>query len=159
MEQFIWIPLVLRFFQRFFYSTPSNSVLRELLNPGDCLGTPPASPAPPPPAGRSPSFWLPRNPQFRDLSQRGIHCPDVSVTLHVTGDVTLDSGSQWRHATWSFLMTTTGTHSVMSKSTVDSTVFQKNIGARIENMMSRVPYLWGSNDMQAVSTDSFSLEQ
>ena len=104
-ENFHWIPLVLRFFQRFFHSTPSNSVLRELLNPGGCLGTPSASPLPPPLAGRSPAFWLPRNSQFRDLSQRGIECPDVSVMLHVTGDVTLDSGSQWRHATWSFLMT------------------------------------------------------
>ena len=94
-----WIPLVLRFFQWFFHSTPSNSVLRELLNPGGCLGTPPAPPPPPAPAGCSPLVWLPRNPQFCDLSQRVIHWADVFITLRVTGDVTLDSGSQWRHAT------------------------------------------------------------
>ena len=69
-------------------------MLRELLDPGGCLGTPPAPPAPPAPARRPPAFWLPRNPQFRDLSQRVIEGADVSVTIHVTGDVTLDSGSQ-----------------------------------------------------------------
>ena len=81
-------------FPTIFHSTPSNSVLRELLNPGGCLGTPPAPPPPPAPAGCSPSFWLPRNPQFCDLSEPVIEGPDVFVTLRVTGDVTLDSGSQ-----------------------------------------------------------------
>ena len=64
---FFWIPLVLGFFQWISHSTPDNSVLRELLSPGGCLGTPSASPAPPAPAGCSPSLWLPRNSQFRDL--------------------------------------------------------------------------------------------
>ena len=66
----------------FFLSTPSNSVLRELLNPGGCLGTPSASPP-----DRSPSFWLPRNSQFIDLSEPGMVDPDGFPNTPVTDGV------------------------------------------------------------------------
>ena len=111
----------MRFFQRFFHSTPSNSVLRELQNPEGCLGTPSVPPAPPAPARRPPAFWLPRNPQFRDLSQRGIECPDVSVTLRVTGDVTLNSDIMQLVIPNDVIQTTI--NSAMSNSTIDSTVY------------------------------------
>ena len=128
----------MRFFQRFFHSTPSTSVLRELPNPGGCLGTPPAPPAPPAPAGRPPSFWLPRNPQFRDLSQRGIEGPDVFTTLRVTGDVTLNSDVMQLVIPNDIIQTTI--NSAISKSTIDSTVYPNTYRCLDREYMYTVSY-------------------
>ena len=102
---FFWIPLVLGFFQWISHSTPSNSVLRQLLQSGVCLGTPSVLSPSPQRSLRPVSFWLTRNSQFRDLSKPVIRCPGAVTTLPVTGDVTLDNGYRWRHVTRSFRMT------------------------------------------------------
>ena len=73
-------------------------------------------------------FWLPRNPQFRDLSQRGIQGPDVFTTLRVTGDVTLNSDVMQLVIPNDVIQTTI--NSAMSKSTIDSTVYPNTYRCR-----------------------------